>query len=355
MFNLEIEQKITKELLLQHNSEETYMEHYLGIPVKKGLWVSPLRPDKKPTASFYRNKKGDLIFHDFGEPFSGNFISVVCKLFGCSYYKALKIIANDFNIVSFKNYEVNPPKIEYSNESFKEEGSSCNLQIRQKDFSKDELAWWKSFGISLRTLNKYKVFSCESIFLNGNYFESSNKNNFIFGYYGGKSGDRELWRIYMPMKKSYRFLSNWNSSLIQGIKQLPKESDYCIFVKSLKDTMLLDEYGFVACSPNSETTIPSHNLIQRIINKYHNIIVFFDNDLAGVKNANKYKKLFNCRCIFIRRKYAKDISDLFKVLPHNQFLEVIDELDTIIYDRSISKTKHFYIFNNGKKEIDGRN
>ena len=56
-----------------------------------------------------------------------------------------------------------------------------------------------------------------------------------------------------------------------------------------------------------------------------------------------------------RRKYAKDISDLFKVLPHDQFLEVIDELDTIIYDRSISKTKHFYIFNNGKKEIGGRN
>jgi 5S rRNA maturation endonuclease (ribonuclease M5) len=344
MFTLEIEQKITKELLLKHNTEETYMEHYLGIPVKKGLHISPLREDKRPTASFYRNKNGELIFHDFGEPFSGNFISVVCRLFQCSYYRALKIIANDFKIIESKNYKINPPKIEYTGSSFKESGSSCIIQIKKKDFSKEELHWWKTFGISLNTLNKYKVFSCESIFLNGNYFESSSKNNFIFGYYGGKVGDKELWRIYMPMKKSYRFLSNWNSSLIQGAKQLPKESDYCIFVKSLKDTMVLDEYGFVACSPNSETTMPSQVQIQRIIDKYHKIFIFFDNDAAGVKNAHKYKKLYNCKCIFLKREYAKDISDLHKKLNPELFLEVVEELDTIIYDSSLFKTKYFYIF-----------
>ena len=33
--------KITKELILSHISEETLMEHYLGIPVKKGIFRSP--------------------------------------------------------------------------------------------------------------------------------------------------------------------------------------------------------------------------------------------------------------------------------------------------------------------------
>lgn len=33
-------EKLTQELLLRYNSEETYMEHYLGIPVKKG-YLSP--------------------------------------------------------------------------------------------------------------------------------------------------------------------------------------------------------------------------------------------------------------------------------------------------------------------------
>ena len=40
-------EKLTQEELLKHNSEETYMEHYLGIPVKKGLFKSSLRKDNK--------------------------------------------------------------------------------------------------------------------------------------------------------------------------------------------------------------------------------------------------------------------------------------------------------------------
>ena len=94
------ELKITKEFLLSKNSEETYMSTYLGIPVKKGLLISPLRDDHKPTASFYRSKKsGDLIFHDFGTGFHGNFIGVVMELNHCSYWKALQIIAEDFNFI----------------------------------------------------------------------------------------------------------------------------------------------------------------------------------------------------------------------------------------------------------------
>lgn len=56
---------VTKTLILNKVREETLMEHYLGIPVKKGLFKSPLRNDSKPTCSFYRNRKGDLIFKDF--------------------------------------------------------------------------------------------------------------------------------------------------------------------------------------------------------------------------------------------------------------------------------------------------
>lgn len=56
---------ITKELILNKVSEETLMEHYLGIHVRKGLVKSPLRRDSKPTCSFYRNKvSGRLIFKD---------------------------------------------------------------------------------------------------------------------------------------------------------------------------------------------------------------------------------------------------------------------------------------------------
>ena len=49
---LEYEPKITKKYLLERQTQETYLEYYLGIPVKKRLFKSPLRNDNSPTCSF---------------------------------------------------------------------------------------------------------------------------------------------------------------------------------------------------------------------------------------------------------------------------------------------------------------
>jgi len=343
----ENEARITKELILSKVSEENLMSHYLGIPVKKGIFINPLRNDKKPTASFYRNNKGDLIFKDFGNNFSGNFISVVMEIFKCSYYKSLKIIANDFDIIKSENYEKHSPKIEYNNEEFTEKHSTSVIQVEIQEFSKKELAWWNSFGISKTTLAKYKVVSCKSVFLNYNYFCSSSDSSPIYGYYGGKKEDGvELWRIYMPTKRTFRFLSNWSSNLLQGMKQIDKDSTHCIISKSMKDLMLLHEFGFNAIAPTSETILITENRFNKLNSHYKDgVILFFDNDLAGVKAGQKYKKEYKCRCVFISRRWAKDISDLYKSLSIKQFWEVVDELNLIIQNPTITKTKHFYIFN----------
>lgn len=131
---------LSKELILNSVSEETLMEHYLGIPVRKGLFKSPLRSDSKPTCAYYRNKKGDLVFHDFRGCFHGNFISVVMYKFDCSYGKALSIIANDFGIVSRPKLQINPPLIKYTNAKF-EETQDAIIQVEIKDFEQYELDW----------------------------------------------------------------------------------------------------------------------------------------------------------------------------------------------------------------------
>lgn len=105
----------TKELILSRVSEETIMEHYLGVPVKKGLFRSPLRQDRNPTCTFYRSSKtGELLFKDFGSDHSGNCFTVVMLKFNCSYGKALGIIANDFGIIEQPKMKVNPPKLKYT-------------------------------------------------------------------------------------------------------------------------------------------------------------------------------------------------------------------------------------------------
>lgn len=131
--------RVTKEMILNKISQEQLMEHYLGVPCRKGLFRSPLRQDKRPTCAFYRNKNGDLIFKDFGSTFCGNFISVVMEKFQCSYAKALQIIGNDFNIFPNKNLKVNKPKLEYTGSKIDEQKTAV-IQVEIREFQDYELA-----------------------------------------------------------------------------------------------------------------------------------------------------------------------------------------------------------------------
>ena len=90
MFDFTIEPKITKEFLLSKNSEETYMSYYLGIPVKKGLFRSPLRSDAHTTCSFFRGHSGNLYFKDFATGQCLTFEGVV--RFGVLQLKATAVI-----------------------------------------------------------------------------------------------------------------------------------------------------------------------------------------------------------------------------------------------------------------------
>jgi hypothetical protein len=345
MYSLEVSRKITKELLLSGPyTQETYFEHYLGIPVKKNLFVSPtiIRKDQKPTCSFYKNKQGVLKYKDFAGP-TFDFVGAVMYIFNCSYYEALRIIANDFNFIK-SDIPKNLRKIEYTGYELKET-ERAKIQVEIQEFTDKELIWWESFGISKKTLTKFKVFSIKNVFLNGFYFTSSTEKSPIFGFYNGTAVDNtEFWRLYMPSKLKYRFLSNWASSMIQGAKQLPKESSSVFITKSLKDVMGFFEFGFTSIAPNSENILISQNQFTRLKLRYDNLYVFFDNDLAGVKGANKYRKKYSINCIFIKRKYAKDFTDLYKSISRAQFWIIIDELNYILDNPDIKQTKHFYIF-----------
>lgn len=328
MFKLDTTPNITKEFIFSKISAEQVFEFYLGVPIKKGNFCSPsiLRVDNNPTCSYYRNSKGNLIYKDFAGP-TFDCIGLVQHLFSCSYYRALNIIANDFNLVNLPKTEKHTALIPYSG-TIIEKTEKSNIQVEIKEFSKKELDWWGKFGISFKTLQKFKVFSIKSVFLNGNYFTSSSESTPIYGYYGGKdSNNIELWRLYMPTKRNYRFLSNWSSSMIQGARQIPKSGDFLVITKSLKDVMSLYEFGITAIAPNSENLFISESQYKKLKMKFKDIYLLYDNDLPGVKSANKIRKKFkDLQVIIIPRRYkAKDFSDFVKRYNLLTTFNLIDE------------------------------
>ena len=332
-----LEPKITKEFLLSKNSEETYMSTYLRVPIKRGLFCSPLRKDHKPTCSFCHSKKGELMYHDFGTGFHENFVGVVMEIHKCSYQEALNVIAEDFGYIS-KAEDRPAVKIKVSNIKL-EEKTETLIQIKPKAFSEQELKWWKGFGVTEKTLKKYKVFSCDSIFLNGDYFSSSSPRVPIYGYYCGKKNGQELWRIYFPSKRSFRFLSNVGKSYIQGAKQLPKTGDILLVTKSQKDVMLAYELGIPAIAPCSEVLFLSNKQIQHLKKRFKTIVVCYDTDITGIHNLKQIKvKHPDLHTFFIPRKYGvKDISDFFKKYGEEETRRLAGEL--LKYYRSIGDRK----------------
>jgi hypothetical protein len=129
-YNLTSTINLTKEFILSKVSEEEIFEHY-GIKVQKGLFCSKLRSDKRPTVSFYRNKSGRLIMHDFGDSSFIDCFAYVQILFNVSYYMSLQIIANDFKLISRSDIPINKPKIKYSGVKIdKSETSRIQVEVR---------------------------------------------------------------------------------------------------------------------------------------------------------------------------------------------------------------------------------
>jgi hypothetical protein len=323
MFNFTIDPKITKEFLLSKNSEETYMSYYLGVPVKKGLFRSPLRSDNHNTCSFFRGRSGNLYFKDFATGQCLTFEGVVMEKYHCTYPNALKIIAKDFGYIQsseVKKQEIKiQPKFEGEKETF--------IQVEIKDFSESELKWWNSFGVTKQTLDKYKVYSIKTVFLNGNIYAQSTQHSPIYGYYFGKKENIEQWRIYMPKRKEFRFIGNVSTKTIQGYKQLPDNGKLLVITKSMKDTMLLSSLGIPAVAPNSETQFVSEKLLDEFRERFKNIVLLYDSDLTGVRFMNKIRKQYRdlIVCMIPRKYEAKDISDFYQKYGRSQTISLIKE------------------------------
>ena len=324
MLNFEFERKITKEFLLEKYSEETYFEYYLGIPVSKRLVCSPIRQDRHPTCSFYRNKNGELIFKDFGANTNYSFINVVMEIFRLGYYQALNKIATDFGLLkSDVNYNKQSP-IKIATKKFVKDEPTI-IQIEKKDFSKEELDWWNQYGITKEILKEYNVYSCKHVFLNGRLRVKSTDTNFIFGYYFGKQNGRELWKIYMPMRDSYRFINNLDAKRIQGFKQIPDSGSLLVITKSQKDLMCFKRMGIPAIAANSEHLFPESKVMDNLKRRFTNIVVLYDNDKTGLHRMWEIRKQYpELNYIWIPKKYkAKDISDYCKMYGLNKTIDLV--------------------------------
>ena len=321
---ISLQPKITKDFILSKVNQESIMQHYTGLNVNsKKLMLSPFRVDNHFTVSFYKSKSDILYLHDFATNEHINCFQAVMKKFGCNYYEALDIIAKDFELVEgTSNVKEKPLNIKSLKET-----EPTEIQVQIKNYSNKELEWWKQFGISVKTLKKFHVFSIEHVFLNGELKFTSSEQCPIYGYYFGKDKNGiEKWKIYFPLKENYRFLNNLSKKVLQGYHQLSKTGDLLVITKSMKDLMAMYEFGIPAVSPNSETLFVDDKKLEEFKKRFKHILIIYDNDRPGLHNMWLIRKQHpELNYFYLPWYLAKDFTDSIKLVGIENMKEYVNE------------------------------
>lgn len=292
--------------------------YYIGVNIPIGRpFNHPLREDRNPSFSIYR--RGDrLLWRDFGKDEGGNSITFVMQKFGCTFREALNIINNDFQLGLESTLKVEKPSMEIFGIRKKSDISHISeektINIREISPSKKHFNYWKQYGISKTTLNKYQVKPISHFWING---KRITLNNIAFAY---SFGDHK-YKILQP-DSAYKWISNCSVDILQGYAQLPESGELLIITSSLKDVMILWEMGYIAVAPQAESSVIPKKILKKLKGRFKKLILYYNNDDAGIRGMDKY----NLPSIHNPIGLPKDPSDIAKDYGLKEAQKVVQNL-----------------------------
>jgi hypothetical protein len=295
--NLDRRGFISKESILQLVSQEEIFKLVFGfIPVEFDLVQSPLRKDRTPGCWFeYHMEK--LRFIDFAN-------SNVVKGIKLSNMDCFDMVTVYFNLPNFyltlefiynsliKGKEISRPIVNNTG-IIKEAKPKVKILIESRPFSIADRDYWKQYNIKKKDLIEDKVFPVKKFYaLNtraGHII--SDCHDLAFSYNDFPEARKKL---YFPMRTGkQRFLTNCTKNDIGGITSLLTYGKELIITKAYKDYRVLKNSGKNVIWFQNEGMIPNDTIINKLVNHFENIIVWFDNDQAGITASEKIKLHIN--------------------------------------------------------------
>jgi len=297
---------ITQEQILDQISEKDLFRFYCPNFVDVDtFFVSDLRKETKPSCRV-TDFGGYLLYKDFGSSEPGtNIWGYLMRKYNCSYRDTFDIVANDFNL---KHSEIVKGEINYSSSITKAEPSRRTvIKIKVRPWMLlDKNYWYERYSIDKLRLEEYTVKPISNFWINDTLFYSD-QPSFSYDYYFHNG--RLLRKIYQPLSK-WKWYSNIDNTVVQGIANIPKYNDLLIITKSLKDIMCLRNLGYYSVAPNNEVSWLPEQVWQKFLGRYKQMFIFFDNDEAGMINAQRFSNQYGIPYFYLPiEPDVKDISD----------------------------------------------
>lgn len=302
--------------ILEKTSEKFIYEYYLNQNIQNGkLYKCPIHNDKSPSLGFYISKNNSLHYKCFGCGSQGNVFEFVKNIYNIDFKESVVKIQKDLNLknndkITVKN--INNSNFNKNVELF--ENKKTKIIPTFRPFNKIDFDYWNSYYIPLELLIKYDIKACKLVYIINKADEHilwaiHQNNNPIYSYQIDDS-----FKIYRPLSdKKSKWLSNTDNFNIQGLKQLPDKGELLIITSSMKDVLVLNVMGYNAIALGGEGNNIPDKILDYLYACFDNIIVFYDNDEAGLKYGLKFSNQIGAGNIFIPLEYEqKDISDFVK-------------------------------------------
>ena len=200
---------------------------------------------------------------------------------------------------------------------------NVKISVVRRKFNDVDIEFWKQFGISLSTLEKYQVNAIQK-YISDNVVKAMYTSDCPM--YSYKVFDK--FKIYRPLApKVNKWRGNLSALDIQGFEQLPQTGDLLVITKSLKDVMTLHDLGYNAIAPASESVLIPEIVVNNVKKRFKRIIIFYDRDKTGIEFTRKLTRKYNLDFFIINKRYkTKDISDFVKNFGSKEASELIKNI-----------------------------
>jgi len=318
IYKIQNKPKLTHEYINSYVSDYDIYSFYIKERfIINKVFNSPLRKDENPSFGIIQNKEGALIYHDFATGDTGNAITFIKEILNLNTYKqALERVYEDLIIKGMRT----PTKTLKSLKSPKT-ALKKDIGVQRKKLSDIDREYWKQFGITESTLKLFEVDPIQYLIIDGTVVWQYEDNNPMYVY---KVYDK--LKIYRPLAdKSHKWSGNLTKNYIFGYKQLPETRDLLIITKSLKDIMCLYELGYTSISPSSEGVLLPVKCVDDIKKRFKEIVVLYDNDIAGLKAAKNMNEKYGFRYVLINDE-TKDLTDYYVKYGKTKTIKLIRDL-----------------------------
>lgn len=319
---------LTEEQILLRTTEEDIFKIVIKeeISIEDGVsYSAPYRIDNEPNCKFrrYDNK---LYFCDWAD----EHINRDCF----SFIRACYQLRTQSDTLKFINYTLKlglgdsttcVSKVIKNNIEVKQEKKKNlkkTITILPRNFNGKDKQFWSKYGISKQNLIDDKVVP---IIL---YQSISNKEipftvkpfNVTYAFTDFQKEKKKIYTPHSPKGKG-KWFTNCNQNDIGGMRFLDRNADKLIIQKSYKDWRVIKNEGVNTVWFQNEGMIPSKDILLDLLSGYTEIIIWFDNDSAGIAKARIVRDYINtlleediARIVFLPPRLLleeiKDPSDL---------------------------------------------